>query len=585
MSVPSLPSDDQDRASREDALETRRDTYRFVHDWPLDVATSSWLPEEVNYSKVYTARLVPIYASIGANFAAVIAKQDERGLLERLKDDFEKVKDDFETDTVGKEIFTRFHKHAERAVFHDKPETWKDYDEVFETWETPDIVAPVNDDATLGDAIAWQRMAGVNPMVLARTTAIPDDFPVTEEHVSQALPGDSLEAALAEGRAFLADHRALEGVACGVIEGQQKYLAGPIALYIADRQGTLRSVAVQCGTDPSRFPVRTPADGWHWRMANQCVQVADANHHEGSAHLGRTHLVMESVGLAMKRELAPNHPLAALLEPHLETTFAINHSAKTSLIAPGGTVSQVFAPKIRAFGDFVHSQVSTYSIRDAHPAIDLAKRGLDDTDVLPTHPYRDDILPVHAAIQGHVSRYLRLYYSSDEVLRADPELAGFVRALGARDGGRLHDVPAVNTVDDLVGLITSFVWIATAQHSAMNFPQYRFMGYMPNMAGALFGPVPDASTANTEEAFLDLLPPSKVTHNGVSMVYLLSHLRATKLGHYSPRDFADPRVLPLVARFARDLEQIESDTSARDAGRWLPYPYLLPSNILQSISI
>lgn len=585
MSLPCLPQDDAEPEARAASLELRRDTYRFVHDWPEGVATGSWLPEEVGYSKEYTARLVPIYASLAANFAAVIAKHGERRGLDRVRGAMERIASEFDRDTVHKHIFSRYNDDAERAAAAFRPETWREYAEIFGTWEPPDIAAKVDDDATLGDAIAWQRIAGVNPTVLARARRLPDDFAVTEAHVRVALPGDSLEVALAEGRAFIADYRGVEGIACGNAGGAQKYLAGPIALYIADHAGSLRSVAVQCGSDPRRFPVRTPADGWHWRMANQCVQVADANHHEGSAHLGRTHMVMEAVGLAMKRELAATHPVAVLLEPHLDSTFAINHSAKTSLIAAGGTVDQVFAPKIRAFGDFVQTQVSSYSIADADPRIDLSRRGLDDEAVLPVHPYRDDMLPVHAAIHEHVRKYVGLYYAHSAAIAADAELAGFVRALGARDQGRLHDVPAVNSPEELVSLLTSLVWIASAQHAAVNFPQFRFMAYMPNMAGALFAPVPDLHTANSEQAFFALLPPIKTANAGASMVYLLSNLRDSTLGKYRRDAFSDPRVAPLLTAFRRQLEAVEGETRSRDAQRWLPYPYLYPSNILQSISI
>lgn len=229
--------------------------------------------------------------------------------------------------------------------------------------------------------------------------------------------------------------------------------------------------------------------------------------------------------------------------------------------------------------------MSSYSIRHANPAADLAARGLDDREALPEHPYREDVLPVWGALRDHADAYVRLYYAEDAQVQADTELAGFVRALGSRDGGRLHDVPAVATVDDLVGLVTTFLFIATAQHSAVNFPQFRFMGYMPNMAGALFAPVPTAETPNTEAAFSELLPPTKTTNSAVAMVYVLSDLQVTTLGHYGLSAFSDLRVIPLIARFRSALGAIDDAIAERDAARWLPYPYLRPSRILQSIAV
>ncbi|MBP6829897.1 MAG: hypothetical protein KA978_03880 [Deltaproteobacteria bacterium] len=582
---PTLPQHDQESGAREQALDLRRDNYRFVYDWPAEVATSSWLPEESEYSKEYERKLLGTYARVFQNFAALAATKVGGGPIMAMASRWAAVAESG-SGAVGRSIFTGFRAPAEAAALAVKPDDWRAYGEIFQTWERPDIADRVDDPSSLNDAMAWQRVAGVNPTVLRRCTRLPEGFAVTEAHYRIAMgDGDRLAAAMAEGRLFIADYSALDGLACGVSEGRQKYLAAPRALYAVDRRGRLRSVAVQCGLQPDRYPVVTPADGWHWRMANLCVQVADANHHEASAHLGRTHMVMEAVAVAMKRELAPQHPIAVLLEPHIETTLAINHSAKTSLIAPGGTVDQAFALKIRTFGEVVRDQVSSYSIRHANPAADLAARGLDDREALPEHPYREDVLPVWGALRDHADAYVRLYYAEDAQVQADTELAGFVRALGSRDGGRLHDVPAVATVDDLVGLVTTFLFIATAQHSAVNFPQFRFMGYMPNMAGALFAPVPTAETPNTEAAFSELLPPTKTTNSAVAMVYVLSDLQVTTLGHYGLSAFSDLRVIPLIARFRSALGAIDDAIAERDAARWLPYPYLRPSRILQSIAV
>lgn len=582
--APLLPVQDPDKDGRSAALELRRDNYRFVYDWPKGTGTSSWLPKESDYAKGYTRALTSSYVAIGANAVEIAASkvlENPLGVVKASVAALEQVRHE----TVGKEIFSNYERMAETMADHLKPDTWQDYAKIYAEWEEPDIVAQVGQESTLGDAIAWQRIGGVNPTVLTRCTQLPIAFAVTEAHFAQALPDDTLAAALSEGRAFIADYRVLEGVPCGAFDGQQKYLAAPMALYVADQGGTLRAVAVQCGSDASRYPVRTPADGWHWRMANLCVQVADANHHEGSAHLGRTHMVMEATTLAMKRELAPNHPLAILLEPHTETTLAINDSAKTDLIAPGGTVDTVFAAKIRSFGDFVQSQVASYSIRNCDPRSNLTERGLMDRDVLPIHPFRDDAIPVWDAIATYVGEYIALYYTQDSMVLEDTELQAFVAALSSETGGRLHDVPEARTVAELSALIARLVYVGSAQHSAVNFPQFRFMSYPPNMAGALFAPVPDVDTENTEQAFYRLLPPDMVFAKGANMVYLLSDMQYTTLGDYAPGTFVDPRLPPVIARFRANLRGVEAGCMSRNEKRYLPYTYLHPSNILQSISI
>ena len=65
--LPTRADQDPQPAERASAMELRRNNYRFVHDWPEGVATSSWLPEEQDYSPAYIAASMPVYTKIAAN--------------------------------------------------------------------------------------------------------------------------------------------------------------------------------------------------------------------------------------------------------------------------------------------------------------------------------------------------------------------------------------------------------------------------------------------------------------------------------------------------------------------------------------
>lgn len=269
-------------------------------------------------------------------------------------------------------------------------------------------------------------------MVLFRVSRLPDNLPVTPAIFAQVMGGgDTLDAAFGEGRVYLADYQVLSGVISGKTNGLQKYVSAPMALFAVERgSGVLRPVAIQCGQTPGKaFPLFTPNDGWHWRMAMAQVQVADAATHEGVFHLGRTHLVIEAVLLAAKRQLAEAHPLSVLLTPHFDHTLAINDSAKFSLTAPDGTVDHCFGPRIDQFGGLVHKAIQTLSWQNLDPNLELQSREVDDVESLPVYPYRDDALPVWAAIKGWVSDYVRTYYASPHDVRGDEELQAFAREI------------------------------------------------------------------------------------------------------------------------------------------------------------
>lgn len=581
--APVLPRDATDPTERARRVARMRDVYRDVADWPPGTTTAGWLPPGQDFDADFVSHVAPTYAALFANFACMAVHALEAGHVRQLRNTLSTL---MATDTtvLRHNMLHAFREPAEAVVSAPRPKDLAAYHDVFCTWRRPDVVALVDDDRRRDDAIAWQRVAGVNPMVIARVRAWPDKLQVPRGAV-RAVLGMGRDAAIGEGRLYVADYAALDGVACGVTDDTQKAVPAPIGLFGVDEAGDLRCIAIQVGQDPSAVATFTPADSWRWRMAVQCLQSADANDHEGRVHLGRCHLVLEAATIAMHRSFAPEHPLALLLRPHTDGTLAIDHAAKDSLIAPYGTVDDVFAPTIRGFVDFVHAQVSTWTWRDALPATELAARGVDDPVALPVYPYRDDGLPLFGALWSWVSDYVGLYYRSDADVADDPELAAFAAELSSPDGGRLGEQGPVATVDDLVGLFSALIWTATAQHSAVNFPQFRFMAYAPNMSGALWAPPPTPDTPNTEARYTAMLPPQRIVNVGAAMVYLLSNVRASRLGTYTPGTFVDPRVTAPLLRLQDRLRVLETQAVARDRGRMLSYPYLRPSMVLQSISI
>jgi len=580
MSV-SLPQNDDDAAKRADWLRERRTQYRYAYDWPVGVATGAELRDEDEYSLGYLAGTMAVYGKLGVNLAAMRVegfdgKEAAFHLTKRLAG--------IRQHNLVHHIFEASQGAAKKFP-NRRPRTWDEYKVYFETIDAPPVV-PFWDRGglDLDLAFAWQRLAGVNPMVLARCTEIPDHFQPEPDRFAALFDGDSLEAAAGEHRLYIADYAVLEGLPTGETDGLAKAVAAPMALFAVDRQSRqLRPVAIQLGQAPGPdSPMVYPDGSWAWKAAMLTVQIADANVHQGIFHLGRTHMVMEAVGLALQRQLSPHHPLHKLLSPHLETTAAINHSAKTSLIAPGGTVDRCFAGTIEAFGDVVRNALATYPIVSTGPLDDLAARGLDDVDALPTHPYRDDVSLIARIVTDYVDEYVSLYYAGDGDVAEDYEVQAFVNELSANDGGRLRGIPEVDTVAALKALMARFVYIAGPGHSCVNFSQFPFMGYIPNYCGASFGPIPTGEV--TEADFTKMQPPHRIAFEGLNMLYFLSENQHTTFGHYGLTHFGFD-VLPTIRRLRSALDEAEKTIEARDRERLIPYPFLRPSRILQSISI
>ncbi|HYX18931.1 MAG TPA: lipoxygenase family protein [Nostoc sp.] len=466
----------------------------------------------------------------------------------------------------------------------------KDYENLFPVIGVPAIAKSYQED----EVFAYTRVAGYNPVMIERVTSLGDRFPVTEEHY-QAVMGadDSLAAAGQEGRLYLADYKILSGVINGTYPHEQKYVYAPLALFAlpkgSDATRLLRPVAIQCGQTPGPdYPIITPNSGkYAWLFAKTVVQIADANIHEAVTHLARTHLLVGVFAIATARQLPHTHPLRILLRPHFDSTLAINNAAQRILIAPGGGVDRLLSPSIDNSRVLAVLGLQSYAFNSAILPKQFQQRGVDDPNLLPVYPYRDDALLVWDAIHQWVSDYLNLYYPTDENIQKDIALQTWAAEISAYDGGRIPDFGedgGIKTLNYLIDATTLIIFTASAQHAAVNFPQKDLMGYAAAIPLAGYLPASTLKREVTEQDYLNLLPPLDQAQRQYNLLSLLGSVYYNKLGEYEQGYFTDEKVKPLLQGFQSHLQQVENTIKQRNLHR-PAYEYLLPSKIPQSINI
>ena len=433
------------------------------------------------------------------------------------------------------------------------------------------------------------RLAGPNPVMLQRIDRPDDRLPFGEAQYQAILPGDSLAAAGAEGRLFLADYQKLAHIDGSVgPNGIQKYLYAPLALFAVDRQTRrLRPLAIQCHQSPGEAnPVFTPDDGVNWLIAKTTVEIADGNLHEAVTHLARTHLLMEPFVVSAHRQLAANHPVFLLLLPHFEGTLAINDAAWQHLIADKGAVARLLGGTIDQSRGLSADGLRTCNFRESVLPRALQARGVADSTWLEHYPYRDDALLYWQAISQWVLDYLALYYPSDEEIAHDAELLAWIDEIGANEGGRIvgfERAPSA-TIAGLAEALTMILYTCSVQHAAVNFPQYSLMSYAPRMPLAGFSPAPKTKKGGTQEDLLALLPPLDLAELQMELGYILGSVHYTTLGDYRIGHFRDPRVAAPLALFQTRLKEIGDVIDLRNEVR-TPYEFLTRSGIPQSINI
>jgi arachidonate 15-lipoxygenase len=611
MKTPLLPQRDPYPRNRELELATRRERYRFDYAYPAGVAVAAELPTEAEFSMCMAASVAKIQMQATQNAMESDLLRPRSTASRTLTFSLDQLKSIIQPGLLAQVIGTQL-QTITNETRSDSPRAVTDYNALYATIARPAVADVFEQDWVF----AWQRIAGANPMVLRRL-GTPDVSGITlddalfqriaEHQYGPRYRDQRVHVApmLETGRFYVADYEFLtRGKAdAGSWLGVTKHLFSPVAVFayfppIAHFPARLMPVLIRLGQNATDRVV-TPLDGNAWMRAKTAVQVADLIWHEARAHLGLTHLVMEAVAISSERSLASCHPLKLLLAPHYDFTLAINDFAKHHLISPGGQVDQYMATTIASFIGASGTALADFDLEAMLPEREIASRNVADSAALPIYPYRDDVLPVWRAIRRFVDAYVRLYYVDDLAVQADTELQDFRRELASHDGGRLPRIPEMQSREQLITMMAFFIFTASAQHSAVNYPQWPFMGYVPNMPAAAYAdvlpPMHIEGGETLEEslripslrdpALVAMLPSYSQSIGQLSLLYLLSGIRHNHLGEFAPGHFTDLRVLSVLRRFKDELSGIEGDTKARDVRRPMTYPYLLPSNIARSVHI
>lgn len=560
---------------------------------------------------------------------------------------------------------------AKVKSFLDSLDNLQDYEDFFPLLPLPEVAKIYQTDS----CFAEQRLSGANPLVIR---LLKGEDPRAQ--VLQTIPSFqpdfeplfNIPAELAAGNIYITDYtgtdihyRGPSLVEGGVYEKGRKYLPKPLAFFwwqrtgISDR-GNLVPIAIQLDASadrqnytPTNSRVYTPfeTNPSDWLFAKFCVQIADANHHEMNTHLCRTHLVMEPIAIGTARQLAENHPLSLLLRPHLLFMLTNNNLAQQRLINPGGTVDNLLAGTLRESMELVKEAYEGWNIKDFAFPKEIENRGMEQVEKLPHYPYRDDGMLVWNAIYTFVSEYLNHYYKKDsQRIIDDTELQAWASELSDQsNGGKVKGMPEnFTTVEDLIEIVTTIIFICGPQHSAVNFAQYEYMAFAANMPFAAYRDNPKQSynpqeqsleepSVNkqtegtqitdtkvteeeirkkeitkvqiketqtppeqiTEKYILDLLPPYKKAAEQLQLTFILSAYKYDRLGYYD-KSFQelygkkieevfggddDKAIINIIKQFQQNLNIVEQKIDANNQKRVSPYPYLKPSLILNSISI
>lgn len=542
---PYLPQNDPNGNYRASWLDKNREEYNFNYDYLAPLPVIDKVPHKEIFSAEYTAKRLASMATLAPNMLAAKARN-----------------------------------------FLDPLDELEEYEDLLALLPKPDVIKNYKTDS----CFAEQRLSGANPLAIRRINVLPDNFAVTDYHFQKVAGAEfTLEKALKEGKLYFLDYPLLSDIQGGVYNNVKKYLPKPQALFYwqsndSSNGGSLVPVAIQINHDSGANSLYTPDDPHlDWFLAKTCVQIADGNHQELGSHFSYTHAVMAPFAIVTARQLAENHPIALLLKPHFRFMLFDNDLGRTQFLQPGGPVDEFMAGSLAESVGFVAKTYEEWSVEKfTFPRL-IKSRQTDDPEILPHFPFRDDGILIWNAIEKFVAEYLQLYYKTSQDLNDDYELQNWARELVAQDGGRVKGMPAkIETLEQLIEIISVVVFTCAPLHSALNFSQYEYMAFVPNMPYAAYHPIPETKGVDLE-TIMKILPPFKQAADQVMWTEILTSFHYDKLGFYD-EEFADPLAQEIVVQFQHNLHEIERQIDIRNQTRPIPYNYLKPSQIINSIN-
>ncbi|XP_026985992.1 polyunsaturated fatty acid lipoxygenase ALOX12 isoform X1 [Sagmatias obliquidens] len=464
---------------------------------------------------------------------------------------------------------------------------FEDFDHIF--WGQKNTLAEKvrqrwQDDELFG----YQFLNGTNPMLLRRCTSLPSRLvlPSGMEELRTQLEKELLNSSL-----FEADFILLDGIPANVIRGEKQYLAAPLVMLKMDTSGKLLPMVIQIQppspsspTPPLFLPSDPPLA---WLLAKSWVRNSDFQLHQLQYHLLNTHLLAEVIAVATMRCLPGLHPVFKLLIPHIRYTMEINTRARTQLLPDGGIFDKAVSTGGGGHVHLLRRALAQLTYCSLCPPNNLADRGLLGT---PGALYACDALRLWEITARYVEGIIHLFYRGDDVVRGDPELQAWCREItevGLCQAQNRGFPISFQSQNQLCHFLTMCVFTCTAQHGAINQGQLDWYAWVPNAPCTMRMPPPTTKEDVTVATVMGSLPDVRQACLQMVVTWHLGRRQPdmVPLGHHKEKYFSDPKAKSVLNQFQTDLENLEREITARNEQLDLPYEYLKPSLIENSITI
>ncbi|KAG8531040.1 uncharacterized protein KY384_004397 [Bacidia gigantensis] len=294
---------------------------------------------------------------------------------------------------------------------------------------------------------------------------------------------------------------------------------------------------------------------------------------------------------------------AQLLEPHWYKTLPPNAAARETLVPKiilelvGFSGSQPY--------DFIKYAFAGFDFTANYVPQDLASRGFPESELrsprLRNYPYAQNILSIWNTIRKFVHSMVGVTkYSSDNEVANDAPIRSWYKQI--RNEGQIPSFPEIKTSDQLIDAITMCIHVASPQHTAINYLQNFYMGFVPAKPPCLYTPLPKTREELGRKREEDLLHALPVGHQrewllATQIPWLLSYKPAEEANLFTYSDslynllrkksgLRDKKVTEIAKVFHEDLRAlIEQFKASSDNMTTDTVPYIVMNPGTTAVSI
>ncbi|XP_049915015.1 hydroperoxide isomerase ALOXE3-like [Epinephelus moara] len=470
-------------------------------------------------------------------------------------------------------------------------ESWgkiEDIKNIFRSTETP-MSEYVSEHWKEDDFYGSQFLNGVNPNVIKRCSELPPNFPVTDEMVKPFLAeGTSLQKEMEEGNIFLCDYKVLDGLPTKVYDGESLHVTPGFIMFYLNPENKLMPSAIQLYQQPSeQNPIFLPSDPeTDWLLAKMFIKNADLLQHQAVYHFTNSHGLAEVFTVATLRCFPVIHPLYKLLIPHFRYTLQINTAAKKKIFGPEGILSQS-SLGLQGNVELAEKAHSKLTYDDLCLPENITARGLES---ISNFYYRDDGLKLWNIIYSFVKATVEYYYPSENDVRNDTELQDWISEIFTHGflGNTTSGFPSeFMTVEEVIKFITMIIFTVTGQHAAVNNGQYDYYPWIPNGSFLLRKAPPTTKGQSSMKTLLETLPDVGLTGKFAALSWILSnkYTDTVPMGSYPDEQFDEPAPKQMIKEFQAELSYLSEEITTRNSQLEVPYTYLNPAVVENSITI